>query len=302
MRALLIRFRRFTGFRGALALVGGVLAAIVLASGTPTTSNARGMVVIAVAGVAMAAAGAVGYRRSSATDPCAEVLPRLMRSDREYCLVLRAFGRDGEFILPAATGKRQTTGRFGFTQNVTIEQVVADAARDALGVETYGIVDQSVAFAPPGLRFLRASDDEWQMVAQRLIRRAHSIVVIVAPGQDVREGLAWEIAQIVRYGRRPRVVLVLPPAAGKARAREHALGQVAELLKMLGADAPLDPSTVDRGTVVMKCSQGSDVWLWSLDADSPGVVADVTYRPGLVAALEQNERELAGCSFEARYA
>jgi len=265
------------------------------------------MVVAAVAGVVMMVAGAARYQRSSATLSYAEGIMPLLRSEREYCLILRAFGRDGEIIVPATTARGRTVDLWGFRENVTVEQLVARAAGDALGVDAYGIVDQSVAFAPPGVRFIRASNDEWKRVAQRLIRRAHSIVLIVAAGHDVRDGLAWEIDQVVRYRRRSRVILVLPPPQPDHRGHERAHRQAAVLLAMLAAPASAADAraSLSGETLIAKC-ETIGIREWGLLPDDPrqrkAVVSDASYLPGLVEAFQCIERELSTRSFHRRYA
>lgn len=58
------------------------------------------------------------YRRSAQTSIYQDILPRLVESNEEYCLILRPFGSDGEVVLPS--------GRFGAS---TVEQVIARAAK-----------------------------------------------------------------------------------------------------------------------------------------------------------------------------
>jgi hypothetical protein len=40
------------------------------------------------------------YKRSASTRPCSEVIAPLVASAKEFCLVLRPFGGDGEIVLP----------------------------------------------------------------------------------------------------------------------------------------------------------------------------------------------------------
>jgi hypothetical protein len=134
---------------------------------------------------------------------------------------------------------------------------VAQATREALDLDAYGIVDQSASFAPPGVSFMRAPNDDWKMVAQRMIRRAHSIVLILPAGQDMRDGFAWEIQQIVRYRRQSRVVVVLPPFEGDPRGYANAMKQVRVLRTMLGAHAgsAVDTAEFPTRALVMKCTE-----------------------------------------------
>jgi hypothetical protein len=133
----------------------------------------------------------------------------LVTSQREYALILRPFGWDGETLLPVinALGVKPA---YSARPTMTLEQVVAKAARKSAGVETYALVDQSVTHAPPGPTYVRLSHDDWQWGAQHLIARAHSIVLLLPPYGKIRESLSWELEQIRDMGYADRVVLVLP--------------------------------------------------------------------------------------------
>jgi hypothetical protein len=141
------------------------------------------------------------YRQSAQTSTYQDILPRLIESNEEYCLILRPFGSDGEVVLPSRW--------FGAS---TVEQVIARAAKKTpLGLTTYAIVDQNRRIAPPGPVYLRAPHDKWKSVVHTLVRRAHSIVLILPPGQDIRDSFNWEIDQLTQHGLQSRVTVVLPP-------------------------------------------------------------------------------------------
>ena len=233
MRTLFIRFYRLTGKAGLLLLLIGVLMTplevIVFASdGLGALGSSLGVAVKATGAVIVAIIATMTaitqYERSSRTVGHEDILFPLVQSEREYCLVLRPFGRDGEVIVPKASHKGRVGMRFTyFTRNATMEQIVATAAHDALNLETYGIVDQRILLAPPGVTFMRASNNEWKTVVQCLIRRAHTIVLILHPGQEMRDGFAWEIEQIVRYGMQSRVIIALSPFDSDAYDHQAAL-------------------------------------------------------------------------------
>jgi hypothetical protein len=140
------------------------------------------------------------YRRSAGVQQYHEVVGRLAGSSAEYCLILRPFGSDGEIVLPYAVGGA-----------ATIEQVIARAARKSLRLRTYAVVDQKRRLAPPGPVYVQVPHDQWKPVVLRLIRRAHSIVMILPPGQDFRESFKWEVDQLSRHDLQSRVIIVLPP-------------------------------------------------------------------------------------------
>lgn len=140
------------------------------------------------------------YRRSASTRQCSEVIAPLVASAKEFCLILRPFGSDGEIVLSHR-----------FLGASAIEQVIARSARKTAGLATYALVDQERRLAPPGPVFVRAARDEWQEAVSSLIQRAHSIVLILPPGQQIRDSLRWEIDQLTRRGLQSRVIIVLPP-------------------------------------------------------------------------------------------
>ncbi len=321
MRALLLRLYRYTGARGILFLVfcGTGCIAIFLDGGFGALikgGSALGMMIGVIAGTAVAA---TNYRRSSATHSYDEILTPLLRSKEEYCLVLRPFGRDGEVILPRATPSGDVAGGL-FTGNATMEQVVVTAVHKALNLDTYAIVDQKVSVAPPGLLFLRVANDDWKMVAEHLIRRAHSIILILSPFSELGGGFAWEIEQIVRYGMGRRVVIVLPPCDQDARTHREAVEDTGVILAMLegsgrredlnGGRAGEYQRVLSTNTLVVRWSQESGAVPWNLMNGEPQMralrgpkmrVADRSYVSVLTEALNRIEEEMSGWDFDRRY-
>jgi hypothetical protein len=249
VRALLLRFYRSTGFVGLVVILVLGLWSIAYAVGRGSAPPISRGLAISLAGVAVAVAGgATRYGRSSATHDYAEILIPLEHSEREYCVVLRPFGRDGEIVLPKTRRIRL------FMPNMTMEQAVAKAVRRALHLETYAIVDQTVSFAPPGPTFMRASNDEWKVVAQRLIRGARSILLVLTPGREIGEGFGWEIEQIVDCALQSRVIIVLPPCDQGVRAYKEARRQASGLLVRLGqpfSRAGLRPTSTDKNGLTL---------------------------------------------------
>ena len=247
------------------------------------------------------------YKRSARTKPYQEVLDPLVRSDEEYCLILRPFGSDGEIVLPHAGPGA-----------ATIEQVVARAARKTLRLRTYAIVDQDRRLAPPGPTYLRAPHDEWQIAALTLIRRAHSVVLILPPGQEIRSSFKWEISQLVEHGLQSRVIIVLPPDRLYPDDYPQALRQARVLVGALegftveGAD--LHPP--ERTHVLKFCRstafEDPQLRFWDfrsfIEEYQPKVMRWVKwglwipfYRNALRDAFDSTERELSTLNFGARY-
>jgi hypothetical protein len=144
-----------------------------------------------------------------------------------------------------------------------------------LGFETYGLVNQKTRLLPPGVTFIRAPNDEWKMVAQRLIRRAHTIMLVVYPHQNsMGNGFAWEIEQIVSCGVQSRVVLILPSDGSGWWVDRRALDQADVILTSLnepGGQAGLAQFSVaeyesqhNSTPLIMKYTENGTLWYWKL--------------------------------------
>jgi hypothetical protein len=256
------------------------------------------------------------YKRSMRTKHYQEIVDPLVASREEYCLILRPFGSDGEIVIPhSAPGAS------------TIEQVIARAVRRSLGLKTYAIVDQDRRLAPPGPIYLRAPHDKWQHAVQTLIRRAHSVVLILSPGQDIRSSFEWEIEELTRHELQSRVVIVLPPDRlypnDYPQAFQYACVLVEALQGFAGSVAGVDPLRVldferklpGRTHVLKYCRSSAvvepELFFWDFDIyqkSIPRVLRWVRwgqwmqfYKRALVEAFGTTERELSKLGFAARY-
>ncbi|MCP2244024.1 hypothetical protein [Lentzea aerocolonigenes] len=301
-----MRLHRFTRVRGLIVLFGGLTAgfALLATGGFEKLSGAGGVLGMALSALVMIVVGAAKYPRSAGTPSHEQVVSRLLRDRKKYCLILRPFGQDAEIVLPK-TGAKRRTGGGPFTRNVTMEQLITSAARTVLDMDTYGIVDQRTTFAPPGPVLMRAADDEWQEIAQRLIGSAHVIVLILPPDRDFGDGFVWEIEQIRQAGATSRVVIVLPPCDQDTEAYEAALRRACVLLALL--DGELDHFKVHEyelmlptGTLVIRSTADGAKWWQTLDEPvertmvgrkRKTVVADMTYLDVLEVALREIDHE-----------
>jgi hypothetical protein len=258
------------------------------------------------------------YSRSVETTPYQQVLKPLLESREEYCLLLRPFGSDGEVLVTyQPRGAKQPRWRYTpaglVTSTQTLEQVVAAAAREALGVRAYAMVDTDLTLAPPGPVYLRAPHSEWKIPAGELIRRAHTIAVLLPPQQSLRAAMEWELQEIVRQQRQSRVVIVLPPLHRRRYDHAQARAQAAVLLAALeGAPGGLDriPSRLvdaylarlpERALVIKAAADGSVV-PWVVEGGGRRAkVGSRAYADALGEAITANEREWAGRGFRARY-
>jgi hypothetical protein len=266
MRGLALRIYRVTGSVGLIAMTLGGLSAVLLLAGR-NDSILDGLLVLALPPtiIAMTASIVVAtkYHRASAVVDYDKVLLSLLYSNEEYCVVLRPFGHDGEIIVPADRTRARLRG---YNKTVTMEQVAALAVRSTLNLETYGFVDQGVRLAPPGLTFMRVPHDEWRFVAVGIIRRAHSIVLLLPPGRDMGAGFMWEIEQIVKYGLQSRVIVVLPPYDQDVRAHQEAIRQTGVVMTLLEGSGMSSEISGDHGdvrleptTLAVKCGPRKDV-------------------------------------------
>ncbi len=249
------------------------------------------------------------YPRSESTRPCSEVIGPLMTSAEEFCLILRPFGGDGEIVLPHRM--------FGAS---TIEQAIARSARKVAGLATYAIVDQQRRLAPPGPVFVRAARDEWQEAVSTLIGRAHSIVLILPPGQEIRKSFRWEIDQITQRCLQSRVIIVLPPERlyqhDFPKCFHYACIVAAALEGFAGSIEDVDPLKVHDLEVTIHAHahlvkyvrptvhhQGTlTFWMPRQRRLRRGRRFYARfYHRALTAAFRSTERELSGLGFRARY-
>ena len=334
MKALLARLRRTMGKYTLFIIVIGAIAAgvmlIVRVDGllkTVLTVLVTMLLVITGMTLTAIARALTKYRFAKATQPYEKVLDSLIKSDAEYCLVLRPFGEDGKITVPSELKKGRVGFAFGFTPNLTMEQVVAAAVQDSLSLRTYAIVDQSVALAPPGLTFMRVADDKWKDVVSKLIRRAHTVVLLLGREQEIGRGFAWEIEQLVGNGVASRVVLTLPPRDDDELSHQRALHQASVLLALLtstGKLANLEPfrayeyeMQLPPTTQVACTTETSAVSWWQVKEEppkqpggvwsritkyaGPRIMTDLMYKAAISEALAQTDEQLKGLSFPARY-
>jgi hypothetical protein len=205
---------------------------------------------------------------------------------------------------------------------LTMEQVIARSARQALQLGTYALVDQNRKLAPPGPAYLRAPNESWQDAVLPLVQRADPIILWLAPGQDLRASFHWEVEQIVQAGQQFRTIIVLPPPDQDANVYRQALSQAAVLLAALesatGKVANTDPARVRRyqdtlgdNTLIAKfetpAEAGSDATLrrwYSTGRRSwrrKVRLGAFHYETGLVSLMTSAEEEPAAISSTARH-
>jgi hypothetical protein len=273
-----------------------------------------------------------GYKNTQKTSPCAAVLPPLVSSPEEFCLILRPFGSDGGIIINAPKTFRDGRERGSvavFRRTLTMEQIIAQAGERTLGQKTYAMVDQDKLLAPPGPVYMRAPHRDWQDAVGALIRRSYAIFLVLPANQELRDSFNWEIEQIIANELQSRTVIILPPhdpdPAGFATCIRHAAVLAATMESIAGTVAAADPSAVRRYETQLAAEKPLMIKFAQSDRDSnssllrlvavdpPGKkrravlrkvkleVTASTYASALGKALAEIHRELAGTSFSARY-
>src|SRR5439155_25504397 len=140
-----------------------------------------------------------------------DVIPRLIDSRSQYCLLLGQFGALGETVVTNTWSTRAFL--LGWLRRTgTLEQVVAYAAGRHLGLTTYAVVESDRMVAPPGPVHLRVPPDGWRDAVTGLIRRAYAIVMVLSARPEIQDAMWWEIEQILEHDLLTRLVIVLPPA------------------------------------------------------------------------------------------
>jgi hypothetical protein len=321
------RIRRAIGWGGLCYVVLAVVCIVALLSHALPVSNVEAwrLILLPAAGLAVLGYRMRGYQKPQVTRSYQEVLTPLLASAEEFCLVLRPFGQDGEtFLRKYRRSKRDIrhVDQFPYADILTMEQVIARSARQALRLDTYALVDQNRKLAPPGPVYVRAPDESWQEAVLALVQRAHSIILWLAPGQDLRASFHWEVEQIVQARRQFRTIIVLPPPDQQADAYQQAVNQATVLLAAMESDtgklADADPVYVRHyqdmladNTLMAKFEaaeggSGAVLRRWYATGRRKWwggkMPLDVSaYEKGLVFLITRTEGELAGQPFTARY-
>jgi hypothetical protein len=313
------RLWRTFGWLGLLLLAFSIVVLVLLGSGDLVWDSQLIQilrpVVLLIVGLGVAAGIWGNYEKSVETNPYRKVLNPLLASREEFVLLLRPFGSDGEALVPwlrDGGGKLRFLPFGNLTPTLTLEQVVAAAARRRLGIAAYAMVDQDRTLAPPGPIYLRAPHSEWKIPASALIRRAHTIVILLPPGQELRAAMEWELQEIIRWRRQSRVLVVLPPSDrreyGHAELRRQAAVLLAALEGLPSGIANVPTTRVEHflkqipdDLLVVKVRPDGGALFWYSERRRWRKVASSTYASSLAEALDANEEEFKGQGFSARY-
>lgn len=254
MRFILIRIWRAARWYGLSWYLIGLIGAVVTVSSGGFSWQRPPYYILLPLGVLFVAA--FQYRRTSTVRRFDSIVPALLASRQDFCLLLRPFGNDGETLL-LRTKEVGSTMSFRVTR--TAEQAVGEAVRSALSLPVVAVVDQSTSFSPRGVTYISATNSEWQDVVAQLIRNARVIVVLVPPDGKLRYGFTWEVDQIIAAGRQRRVVVFAAPATTYDGASFHSALARALWKKLSFTDTEVDESN-RPGQVGMTGSNGNVLW------------------------------------------
>ncbi|MEU6328106.1 hypothetical protein ABZ851_12605 [Streptomyces sp. NPDC047049] len=232
------------------------------------------------------------YKRLHESLDCAQVIDSVLASDASYCLMLRTFGGDGKVLLP-------THPQIGlWSPALTLEQVTARALLRHHDMAAYTLVDAAVRYSPPGPVYLRSPDEDWQDHVAALVGQAAHIVLLLAPGREMRPSLAWEIELIRRCGLQHRVTIAFPPCGRKGTydpshltARNNA-EQILAMLELTSVDVRSVAKLMHHALVVRILEEKDDqrrtvhaVKVWSTVLTPRGVIATKLYDRALAQSL-----------------
>src|SRR6266536_3249093 len=124
---------------------------------------------------------------SAKTKPGEDIVPRLIGSRLQYCLLLGRYGAAGETVVKNGWGNRAFLLGW-LRRTATLDQVVA-----------YAAVEQGRVVAPPGPVHLRMPTDGWLPAVAGLIRRAYAIVMVLSARPEIQGGMWWESEQILEH-------------------------------------------------------------------------------------------------------
>jgi hypothetical protein len=159
------------------------------------------------AGIVLVVLGAIIFRTARRLGSI-QARRLMLRDPRPPVLYLRAFGDDRLKLWTATFGRPSLIERFTLRRFDTFEEVLVRH------LSRYGPV---IAVNPPRTRLAplgaaRETIDsaDWQSVVAGLMARS-SLIVLVAPGRKVTDGLRWELESVSAGNYLDKALIVVPP-------------------------------------------------------------------------------------------
>lgn len=136
----------------------------------------------------------------------------LLRDDgRAPVLLLRTFA-DDELVV-------QTTGQQNFFPiKLTLEEALVSPLSKVGPVVAIGRPGERVAPLGAGRKYL--SDERWRNAIESWLEQANLVAMAMGPISE-KEGLAWELGQVMALNRLAKLILVMPHGSVTADSRER---------------------------------------------------------------------------------
>lgn len=179
----------------------------------------------------------------------------------------------------------------GVPVSKTLERVIEAAVRRTFGCETVALVDPVLKALPKSPRYISSDNDAWRDVIEVLLQRALVVILILSPGQTVRDALRWELRRAVELGLLGRLLFVLPPPGTEGHAA--ALAALRDLSDVLPALSQSEPNWI----VIYPHDDRRFQWF---EVTSPDV-ADKTYHDAISEILSGISAKVRDLSFVQRY-
>jgi len=182
------------------------------------------------------------------------------KDEKEFCLILRPFGRDGYLPMKSLNkGSEYQSLIKNWEKGITTEEVIETVVKHQFpNLETIALVNPDLLMIPTSPKYIASKHDNWRWVVYELLKRTVFLFIIIPPKQEVRDSLIWEVTKAVQLGLLGRLVLILPPM--KDEERKSALKDVKEKLFFL---SPLLEDIPDD-TVMFHPNYDDEIFYWHL--------------------------------------
>jgi hypothetical protein len=176
----------------------------------------------------------------------------LNNTSKEFCLILRPFGVDGDTIIHRRGGNSWLSKLIDIFAPLkiptTVEQVIVKVVKEFFNCETVALVDPGTRVISNSPRYLAAESGSWQLTVDLLLRRTLVAFLILHPQKQLTSSVKWEVDRVVSLGLVERFVIVLPPPD-----RANYMGAY-EALKQLDNIFPALQRVPTSAFVVLPCS------------------------------------------------
>lgn len=218
---------------------------------------------------------------------------------KEFCLILRPFGVDGDTIIHTRGWNNflsRQIDRFGRVRiPKTVEQIIVKAAKDQLNCETIALVDPNVRVISNSPTYMATENDRWQLTIDSLLRRTLVAFLILHPKKGLTGSVRWEVNRVHSVGLAHRFVIVLPPPDRLDYEGAY------EALQQLDDIFPAVSQVPFGAFVVRPCSCGLVRYWRHQRANDEEEVEEATYLDAFSQCLMEIKDEALSCSHSQKY-